>query len=58
MHNTQGQKCLKEKEFPKFCYHGHHENIEKWRKEEALKRTFEKRPDLLQKMELSEEDKF
>ena len=48
---------MKEKEFQKFCYHGHHENIEKWRKQEALKRTMEKRPDLLQKMDLSGEER-
>ena len=41
---------------PEVLLSGHHENIEKWRYAEALKRTAECRPDLLQKLELSEED--
>ena len=41
---------------PEVLLSGHHENIEKWRYAEALKRTAKHRPDLLQKMELSEED--
>ncbi len=35
---------------------GDHEDIEKWRYAETLKRTAKQRPDLLQKLELSEED--
>ena len=41
---------------PEVLLSGHHENIEKWRYAEALKRTAKHRPDLLQKLELSEED--
>ena len=41
---------------PEVLLSGHHENIEKWRYAEALKRTARCRPDLLQKLELSEED--
>lgn len=41
---------------PEVLLSGHHENIEKWRYAETLKRTAEHRPDLLQKLELSEED--
>ena len=41
---------------PEVLLSGHHENIEKWRYAEALKRTATCRPDLLQKLELSEED--
>lgn len=41
---------------PEVLLSGHHENIEKWRYMEALKRTAKCRPDLLQKLELSEED--
>ncbi len=33
---------------------GHHQNIEKWRKEQAIKITGEKRPDLLKKFEDAE----
>ena len=41
---------------PEVLVSGHHENIEKWRYVEALKRTAKHRPDLLQKLELSAED--
>lgn len=44
-------------EVPEVLKSGHHKNIEKWRKEEALKITFQKRPDLLEKVDLTEEDK-
>ena len=36
---------------------GNHREIEKWRRKESLKRTFERRPDLLDAVELSKEDK-
>lgn len=36
-------------EVPEVLISGHHENINKWRKEESLKRTKERRPDLLEK---------
>ena len=36
---------------------GHHANILKWQREQSLKRTAERRPDLLEKAELSEKDK-
>ena len=44
-------------EVPEVLKSGHHKNIEKWRREESLKRTFEKRPDLLEKANLTEEDR-
>ena len=34
---------------PDVLLSGHHENINKWRQEESLKKTAEKRPDLLEK---------
>lgn len=34
---------------PEVLLSGHHANIDKWRKEEQLKRTKERRPDLLEK---------
>ena len=34
---------------PEVLLSGHHENIEKWRKEQAIKTTKQKRPDLLKK---------
>ena len=41
---------------PEVLLSGHHENIEKWRRYQSLKRTWERRPDLLAEAELSEED--
>jgi len=40
---------------PDILLSGHHEKIRKWRKEQALRATLEKRPDLLEKAELDEE---
>ncbi len=42
---------------PEVLISGHHANIEKWKREQSLKRTFERRPDLLQTAELSENDR-
>src|SRR5687768_2441567 len=36
---------------------GDHAKIEKWRREQALERTFKKRPDMIEKAELSEKDR-
>lgn len=36
-------------EVPAILLSGHHANIEKWRNEQSLKRTMERRPDLLNK---------
>ena len=36
---------------------GDHAKIDKWRREQALTRTYKKRPDMLDKAELSEKDK-
>lgn len=40
---------------PDILLSGHHENIRKWRKEQALRATLEKRPDLLETAELDGE---
>ncbi|MDD4843850.1 MAG: tRNA (guanosine(37)-N1)-methyltransferase TrmD [Anaerotignum sp.] len=45
-----------EKEVPQVLLSGHHGNVEKWRREQALLRTAAKRPDLLKAAELSQED--
>jgi len=38
---------------------GHHANVNRWRREQALLRTFQKRPELLENMALdAEDDKF
>ncbi|MEP7359665.1 MAG: tRNA (guanosine(37)-N1)-methyltransferase TrmD, partial [Anaerolineales bacterium] len=36
---------------------GDHARIDRWRREEALRRTFLRRPDMLLKLDLSEEDR-
>ena len=36
---------------------GNHARIDEWRREQALTRTFHKRPDMLEKAELTEKDK-
>jgi tRNA (guanine37-N1)-methyltransferase len=41
---------------PEILISGHHENIRKYQRYEALKKTLFRRPDLLEKIELSKED--
>lgn len=42
---------------PEVLLSGHHEAIRKWRRQKALYQTWKRRPDLLEKMELSSEDR-
>ena len=42
---------------PEILLSGHHKNIDKWRRLEALKITLKKRPDLLENVELSDEER-
>lgn len=42
---------------PDVLLSGHHEEIRKWRRRQALLRTLERRPGLLTQLELTEEDK-
>ena len=42
---------------PEVLRSGNHQMIDKWRREQSLKRTLDKRPDLLEKVNLSDEDK-
>ena len=42
---------------PEVLASGNHAEIERWRRYESLKRTYKRRPDLLEKTELSEVDK-
>ena len=44
------------KAVPDILISGHHENINKYRREESLKRTYLRRPELLSKAELSKKD--
>ena len=43
---------------PEVLLSGDHARITRWRREEALRRTFQRRPDMLLKLELSEQDKL
>lgn len=42
---------------PDILLSGHHANIEVWRREQALKRTWERRPEMLDKLELTKQDR-
>lgn len=42
---------------PDVLLSGHHANIMRWRRERALERTFYRRPDLLEKAELDQNDR-
>lgn len=42
---------------PEVLMSGHHKNIEQWRREQSLKRTLERRSDLLEQAVLTEDDK-
>ncbi|MCK0470730.1 tRNA (guanosine(37)-N1)-methyltransferase TrmD [Halalkalibacter sp. APA_J-10(15)] len=42
---------------PDILLSGHHERIEEWRRKEALKRTWSRRPDLLKGKQLNDEEK-
>lgn len=42
---------------PEVLLSGHHGNIEKWRREQAIIRTYERRPDMLEKANLTEKEK-
>ena len=42
---------------PDVLQSGNHAQIEQWRRRESLKRTYQRRPDLLKKIKLSAEDK-
>lgn len=43
-------------EVPEILLSGNHKEIRRWRRKEALRKTFLKRPDLLGKVELTQED--
>jgi tRNA (guanine37-N1)-methyltransferase len=44
-------------EVPSILLSGNHEEIAKWRREQAIRRTLERRPNLLEKVALSEEER-
>lgn len=43
---------------PDVLISGHHENINKWRRQESLKNTLKKRPELLDNIDLTEKEKI
>lgn len=45
-----------EQSVPKVLLSGHHENVEKWRRQQSLIRTAKRRPDLLEKAKLNKDD--
>ena len=46
----------KDREVPQVLLSGHHANVDKWRRERSLERTFYRRPDMLENADLSKED--
>ncbi|MFQ6133139.1 MAG: tRNA (guanosine(37)-N1)-methyltransferase TrmD [Armatimonadota bacterium] len=50
-------RCHAGLEVPEVLLSGHHEEIRKWRRREALRRTRQRRPDLLAQAELTDEDR-
>ncbi len=42
---------------PDVLLSGHHANIEKWRREQSIIRTYEKRPDLMDRVQLDKKEK-
>ena len=53
-HYTRPEE-LRGARIPEILLSGHHEKIRKWRKEQALRRTLERRPDLLESADLDAE---
>jgi tRNA (guanine37-N1)-methyltransferase len=41
---------------PEVLLSGHHAQVERWRREQSLRRTFERRPDLLRTATLAQTD--
>ncbi len=50
-------ECFERENVPKVLTSGHHENVRKWRRFQSLNITRLKRPDLFEKLNLTEEDK-
>ncbi len=50
-------RVFRELEVPEVLLSGHHEKIRRWRRRQALARTLERRPDLLERAPLSAEDR-
>lgn len=50
-------RAYRDWEVPEVLLSGNHQEIARWRREQAVRRTLERRPDLLAKAALSEEDR-
>ncbi|RJR43522.1 MAG: tRNA (guanosine(37)-N1)-methyltransferase TrmD [Desulfobacteraceae bacterium] len=50
-------RVFQDEEVPEVLLSGDHERIRKWRRAESIRRTLQKRPDLLEKKELNQEDR-
>ena len=44
------------REVPEVLLSGHHQNVDNWRREQSLKRTLDRRPDMLENAQLSKKD--
>ena len=44
------------REVPEVLLSGHHANVDKWRRQQSLKRTYERRPDMLENAQLTDDD--
>lgn len=50
-------RCFRGYEVPDILLSGNHREIAKWRRMQALKRTYQRRPDLFSKVQLTDEEK-
>ncbi len=50
-------EVFQDMKIPEILQSGHHERIKEWRKQEAIRVTLEKRPDLLKNVNLSKQEK-
>ena len=51
------QESVRELSVPKVLLGGDHQAIKKWREKQSLGRTFQRRPDLIEKLDLNDEQK-
>lgn len=49
-------EVFRDRRVPEVLLSGHHKNIEKWRREQSIKRTYERRPELLENANLSRKE--
>ena len=47
----------RDREVPPVLLSGHHENVDKWKREQSVLNTAKKRPDMLKNAELSDSEK-